>query len=937
MMSNPPKSLAARLDWGKVLLELGIDDGRRILPKAMKCPLCGDGSMKIMEDQVLGGAWFFCFKCLFAGDVIELVAMFRECDLDQAIELLELREFFEADLKEDDIASYRSQHVEYRHRLREFWKSAQSEPLLKFKASGRMLMRRIAMFDTACHGLWSTHHGQLFGAAHKNEIEELFAPYSYQPQVRSNHQEKSSKRRGPGPGKRRLFEGHDWDDFVIIPHSDLPGRIIGFTFIGRDGNTDQGDIIFKRGNLGCCSQRPRESGFAWLDVLHRKSNPAFSGTVFIFTEILQATLLHARHLRDSRIPLPILAVRSSRDFQPLNLPPEVAERTIVFCGPPNETIPLAKRFGGMVSDYELSEASMERGLSGYDSLFQLRQFRNHAIPWQAALGKQLTQLNGADVEMLIVKLGLTPDECRSLRGGFDIQTDKLWENYDPSQLSVNRVRVGGQTVVERPEGWFIEETGEKICNYPLRVERIITTEAGKTYLNVRVERPEQPLELYISEEIVKKKSLFETASNGLREKTGDLLNYQKRKWAKESLFIAREFGQPKILTHAGRVGYWADQRCYQFPHYAINLTGGILSDPIPREFYEEPLPGNEFASPENNRQAVMMLSMKTPQTQILWALAVCVLQHLLAGRGCREQGNGIILDGEFAHKTGEMAAIALGCNTASSSQRGNRSHLDFVSSTCMAHDIPTLIQFGHQSRVCMTTSWLDDIGIRKAILQLSSYAALAVSSHLGFVRIHAYESPQPLGMLSRHARWVIPRYLRDVCQRKHQINIWAQQRELLALLDDIADWFHRDGGDPEAVTDAASMLNFDYVEPERSFFELLLRMKQEGDIAWCHRDEYRSDLKSKSIAVIEPNIGIREDSGVRIFPGVINQVLKRKRAPSFAVGVVRERLQSLSVLQGCEQFDGGESWLLDYGWWAGCVGGRKTCRHFRGELRKKYV
>ena len=916
-MSNPSRSLTWRLDWRAVFEVIGVDyPNRSDLPQSMPCPLCETGALTVMQDRVLHAEWFHCHGCKFAGDLIELAARVRECSINQIVEILEARQMFEVPLGDDDLTNYQIEHLDYRHRIKVFWEEASRAPaqMSGLGPSGYSLLRKFSLGEHAYREQWQQREGRLFGVAQRQTIVDLFAPSSFEVLERPNRSGNSSRRRGGGPGKRRLFQGHDWDEVLVIPHSDLPGRIIGFTFIGRD--PDNYEIIYKRANIGCCVARPRESGLGFLDAIDGSSHPSFGCFAFVFLDEEIATLLHGRHLRESTRPLPILLAKSTRDFNLLNLPPDLAEFKLVFCGPPLKTLPLAKAHNALVSEYQISDLEIRDNLKHRNSTTFLNLFRKRAVPWVSALRQHLTTLNHADLEVLVGRLNLTSDENDALLNGLGGEASERLAHVGPHRIGGKTIEVEGQIVDETAGGWIAKKAGreEVICGWPIRIQTIFKTDAGNTHYEVFVQCPNEPVTLVIAESELKRTNLFDMVACELRNVFNLQFHYIRRKWAKKSFAIAMRFSEPKIVIHSDRIGWCQERQRFQFPQFSILSGGSIDPTPMPIRHADHFVPASALPIPSTGREAVVMLSRCSPETQIIWALAACVAHNLLAGN-CVREPLGVVLDGRFARETGVSAATALGCGSVDVAYRGKSSILQFVSTECGAHDFLSVIRFRGNTKPQLSTAWLDDPNLRNAILPLPSYAAIAVSSHRGFVRIRSDEFPQPLGPLSSAAEWIIPAYLEDVCRRKKLINLWVRDNELLSVLSDMAEWLERMCGNPKAVLAGENVLACDTRSPALAFVELAEQMRCAKDIA-CVEAQAEGAVPAKApVAIIEHRRAADQPPAVQVRHWVINELLQQKRAPAIRPDDVQADLVTRSAWLGVSPEEQGSSWLIDAGWW----------------------
>ncbi len=916
-MSNPVQSLTCRLDWREVFQTIGLGfPNRPDLPQSIPCPLCDQGVLTVMADHVLNSQWFHCGGCQFAGDVIEFSASVLKCPIGQTLNSLETQRLFATPLRDDDVTNYLHQHLYYRQRIQKFWEKARRAPAESSAVGtcGRLLLRRFVLHEFVYQDEWHRRGGQLFGIAQHHEVESLFAPKSFEIQERANRDDRSSRRRGGGPGNRRVFSGRDWEEVLIIAHSDLPGRIIGFTFFGRD--VDQPEIVFKRVNLGSSSVRPRESGFGFFEAINGAPHPVLGRNVFIFLDPVLASLFHARHLRESARPLPLLLTRSSRDVRPLSLPPDLKDSKLIFCGPLMETLPLAKAHNALVSTYSVPELEVQENLKRRTPLDFLFLFQRKAIPWIEALRRLLNSAPSAQVDILLESLELSPRESESLQQGLGGPAGERFAAMEPHRLRGKQIVVGGYTIEETSEGWLARKPGmeQLVCDHPLRVESIYRSVDGNVGYGVVVHLPHETVHFVALECDLKRRTLFDIVADELRDRAYEHFSFVRHKWAKLSLSLALGFSDPQVIPHADRVGWNPARMRFQFPQFAILSGGDIDSTPMP--IVREPfgMPALDLMSPAPSRQAITRLSRSEPETRVIWALAACVAHNVLA-KNCTREPLGVILDGPLAHETGGSAARALGCGFVDHYDRRNQSVLRFVSGVCRAHNFPCLVDEGILSRPEISIAWIDDPHLRYAILPFSAATATAVALHHGFVRIRSYEDPIPLGTLASAAGWIIPSYLEDLCRRKKVIKFAVNQNEIISVLHDLASWFERVGGNPKVILEAEQLLFVDSAAPARALVELVEHLRSNNEISWFFGPNVGPTSQKAPIAVIESKADDSTIVPVQVRPWVINNVLRRKRVLAIPTQAIQADLESRSVLVGTSEGTDGITWQIDPVWW----------------------
>jgi hypothetical protein len=911
-MSNPTKSLATKLSWESVLRALNVEQSRpAYLPQAVDCTLCSEPTLDVMEDHVLGGVWFHCRTCKFSGDAVELAAETWTIDVDAAITQLDVLGLFPDPISDDDVSAYLRDHVRYRKRFTDFWERARREPQGGTDCD-RQLLRKFCLENSWQEG-WLEQGGQFFGVASKSALEELFAPDSFAIQERANRNDKKSKRRGPGPGPRRILDGHGWEHLIVVPFHDLPGRISGLLMVGRNGDFDANDFVFKRANLGYSSTSPKEAGLGMLFSDDCGRARGLGDDVFVMSHAQIGMRLQGKHLVDSRLPLPVVLVHESHDHTLFHLPPSLQERRLVFWGPMATMLPLAKRHGGCVSDYVISETEIDCNLKHNMPIDWLRLIRQHAKPWCCALQDYAKTLSDLRLGNLLGKLDLTPDESRDLISGLRPDSVDQFKKCEPFRLSLRTVQAKGREVIESEAGWRLK-SGEVICDKPIRVEYVLTTDNSDSVYRVAVPRGDEQSTFVIRERDMKRDGLFVCVSRSLRNETGDVLNYQ-RSWNKDALFIAMRFSPPETITSSHRIGWQMKPLRFQFPHFSILNRGQVQKEPVAIVLDDDDPPAQNLNPPGHFPLAhIRALSEPSSATQIVWALAACVCHNLLAGtampRPC-----GIILDGEFAQEAGATAARALGCAECDTTRRrGGKTILSVIVDAAARHAWPPLVKFRQRSQHCFTSQWLDEPHLRNAILPLDEFAALAVGSHDDFVRVCVPDPALPLGELRLAATSIVPNYLQDLCVRHKWIE-FSGGPKVIDVLHDMAEWFRRIGGSSASVLNAESALFFDSVQRATTFAELATRMHLGGEITTARAGFDVDWAGAKPAALIYCDADGDKPAMVAVRPHEINAVLRGRRAPAMDLERIQSAFQEASAWVGNASDDHGELWLIDAEWW----------------------
>jgi len=525
----------------------------------------------------------------------------------------------------------------------------------------------------------------------------------------------------------------------------------------------------------------------------------------------------------------------------------------------------------------------------------------------------MAKLDDMRARHLLNQLELTPEESRWLANGLGKGEGERFTRCEPFRLALRTVQVRGRKIAESESGWK-RANGESICNLPIRVETVLTTESGDSHYRIAVQHSSRQSRFTIPEGSLKRDGLFGCVFRELKKTTGELLNFQRR-WNKDALFIAMSLSPPKMIVGSERIGWQKEPLRFQFPHFSILNTGDVINEPVPLVIEEDELPASHLNPPGNIPWTdIAALLESTPGTQIVWALAACISHNLLAGNGLPAP-NGIILDGEFAREASVTAARSLGCAEVDVNlRRGSTTILDTILDAASRHGWPAIVKFKQRPQHRITSQWLDSAELRNAMLPLDRYAALAVSSHEGFVRVWVPDAAQPLGQLRRATAWVIPNYLQSLCQRKKWIDELGGPK-VIDVLHDMAGWFEGIAGSKASVIEAESALFIDRLQPATAFARLVSRMYHEGEITFARAgwDVEQPGVKPATIVCQDATDDKPAVIGVR--PQDVNTVLGQRRAPAMNLHTVEKHLKDADawVVSAVEQQ--GQVWLIDAGWW----------------------
>lgn len=912
-MANSPKTINSRFPWTLVLPKLGTRVATGVLPALLRCPVCKADKLRIYDDLLLGGQWAHCNSCQFAGDLIEFAAAVWKCDIEGALLRLHQRGCDAGGnaLDPHEVLKYLEHHIAYRRRLNEFWRRAQQAPIQTPSQSLMHLLRQFNATESARPGTWRHHGGQLIGGAHRRDVEDLFQPDSYTVSLRANHGERSTERRGSGGGANRIFHGNGWEDLLVIPHFDLPGRICGFTFVGREANPINGDVVFKAANLGNAGDTHREAGLAFWPAIEQPPHRHLGDSVFVFTDPSIALRLQLRHLRSSSLPLPIVIGMANQRAESKHVWKQLPDRRFIFWGDTAAVLKQARETGGLVSDYRVSSAELNKNLRHQQPLNWLRLIAKHAVTWDVALRAELRSCDASGAEELLHYLDLRPEELRDFIASCAEELRDRLRGINPQRFGHRRVRVGNHTVIESEAGWHLHSSGEQISNAALRVEEVIVAASGRCFYRGIARLKGRDLEFVVNEQDVDSRGLLCSARAQLM-RDGKGLLISQHNWSNRAMFIAQQLHPPELVQGVDRIGWNRERRQFLFPNFWIAMGGEVGRTRLPLRL-EPNVPGEHLQEPEplTPREAEA-LSADLPEVKLTWGLAATIMHNLLAPV-LNYAPVGVVLDGQTADVTGRNIAQTLGClATPLKGMTRGRSVLESINDHCQRHDWPTVLAPSGVRKAIITAEWLDEPGLRNAFLPLNWFASRSMAAQADVHVIHASGPARVCQIAPRTLAKIIPGYLHGLCERKFWIDRVGDS-QLIDILHDIAGWFETqsDGASSEAVLTSREVLDPVSSVPAWSrFVDLVCMLIDEGAMAVGDV----STAGSPTGLVHRPGTG-NEPGTMWISQSQLNRCLGERHALPIDIYTVYESMKAADVVVRRQELHGELGWTVSARWW----------------------
>jgi hypothetical protein len=411
--------------------------------------------LTVYEDGLCGGQWFSCATadCRVAGDMLELAALAWGCQAQTA--LVRLAQLglgvLEEALQPEALARYGDCFIERRRRLNALWNEAR-ERLAHDAAIGvNQLRSQFYLFRYISQERWSQGPGRLFGALPCGQVEAHFCPQSVA--------EYGRNRVTPyNPSQRRVFRGRGWQEVLTVAYHDLPGRICGCYFVGRNGTV--ADRLYRptldQRATTCRGQRP-EAGLAGLETMDA-SQSWFAHHVLAIEDPILALRLQVRHAGISLEPLPIVSWYDGPTALTKDSWRVLDGKAVLFCAWPltPRVLYQAMQANGylcLAGPADTDSASLLHYLRQALPMDMFRHFMRHARPWRQALRHWAkNQADGTVLDLLagMRAYGISMDQLARYCGG-----RRRAHRLLPPATPVRTAMVNGMTIRERLDGWFV--------------------------------------------------------------------------------------------------------------------------------------------------------------------------------------------------------------------------------------------------------------------------------------------------------------------------------------------------------------------------------------------------------------------------------------------------------------------------------------------------
>jgi hypothetical protein len=803
-----------------------------------------------------------------------------------------------------NVEQYITYHPGKRKRVETFWQQSRQRLLVDDSKVLRSLQHKLGIRLNLDRERWLAGPGQFLGGNTKHSIEECFQPTVAQ---------HSKGRKNAGDG--RIFKGPGWDDTLIIPFHDMPGRIKGCLFVGREGRIPE-DTTFRLIRYNSAYVMDRRTHYA--RGLESDCGLAMYGAIagatddlVVMNDPILALRLQCWHMQDHGTPAPLVSMFADNKIRTSpNVWTHIAQKP-TFWGVPNAEI--FRHARTLDANVCLSGFNVSGPIKSFNRtpLYEwLQRVKNEAEPWNIVLERLLQTLPAATAENILIGMELTPGELHE----FLVKCpEPLRLRLEPLCLTTTMRTVGVDgTTIREDDGWYLDQTNEQICNAILRIDQAIYHEKiDKTYYAGRILFKETEVPFCELAEDVETET-FRWMRAKLMKAGAGFLEFSS-KWEEQIVAIATKFNPPTVVKGFNTIGWNEENACFVFPTYLIDSKGEVTEDPGIKVFKRR-TPALMLEKPS----AIVADELPAGEgSSVFWAVAAAIASNILAPIfGTKPCGIGLV--GESAEATGRATAKMLGCVEYAVTTCRRVEGEDSVDDICNEHGWPVFLKPPKQ-RLDEWSEWLSSNDRKNCVVPLDWYTAKSLAVKGGWHMIETGNFVAAIGICDA-ARKILPSFLQYAASQRFKLPAGYERTDGTSfahiVLVWMSQWLTANGGDYKVVTNALKVSSFDGDPCGKhigdSFIDMLCRLFDDGELA-LERAGFIPAKKAIKALICFPG----ENGGLgRIFVPklVLNKILAAHNAPALDISALSKALAAAGTAEEHE-YAGLTGWMIDEGAW----------------------
>jgi len=876
--------LGSYLRWYDLLKLIDTSATGTALPMRVRCPLCGNTTLTLYQDTIVGVPWHHCSRCGSYGDFTSLLAKYLDVDQEKAI--LHWRSEIET------VRDLAIEHNTFGEYLAAVGKNAKALDIFSDAVANLQHTRNLrTLFASGAAAymlpseVWRSRVGWLLGTMFGNQIVE---------QLRDGDSKVF--------GVVKMLTGMTKSELIISPVFDAPKHVCGFFVADRLDAPEFATYLPLSGVSGDTA----DVGFLTWDAEYRP-HPLHCNTTVIATDPAAALLLHLRHSRDTATTLPLLATYLGRlrtKKQPLCFPRVALDNLprkdyVIWCCEPSPAVfNLAARLDARVH--------CGSGHLQVRPVAFLEAISKTAKEWRIVLHRELREAKLDQIQIYAQDLDLPPSAEISLHNMLTRPISRAIRAAKPA-ASYGRAAVGNRVVIETAAGWFLQKDMTCVCDAKLRITNVIhSKDTQDTYYAGHIEYAGSTLEFC---ELVE--TIEQNTFRWMRDKILDaglgVMRYLPT-LSKHAIDIAMQLHPPRAGNIDNRIGWDGDAAGFRFPRFVVELGGRIVAKDVSADTESLLNASDPFPNPDEQGVPWDELTDTHPALPVFWATLAAVAANVVSVLGVIKP-RGVALTGTGAETIGSLTAAACGCDTIK--LQASYSEAEFareLQARLRGRRWPAIVEVRRGYPTAKRLTWVQDGSEKAAVMAFPRPWApwLALQGSWTVIR----DETRHVGAerFLRHAGAVMVAWLQRYAKDPQRL-LNAREGFVRFILHDMLSMA---AGDADALERAALRLltdTSDTTEWAALFRDTLREAVSDGKLA-LYNPKYEKRRRELSLLQIDKP----SRRTVFIPQATLLLIADKWRVPIPDPDDVTKRLAAASKLVGVGDAEN-PGWFISFRWW----------------------
>ena len=364
-----------------------------------------------------------------------------------------------------------------------------------------------------------------------------------------------------------------WKHIFAIPFYDVPGRAVGMWCWGT--NEEASETSYISVIRQSSAYRTHEAGVGFLDAV----DPDSAAPIVCFTEPDLAVRAHINASFDSDRPPPVICAVDFMSRAPINAWEALGRSRsgMIVCGAPTASLFNVARSAGGLGVVLIDDEIRDLVRHG-DPMSLAPRLRKRVVPWNDALDQALAR---PDVNAAALLAGIE-SPVSALKRRYKKRRVYGWVDrpINPNAIVMRSAIMGSKQVVEVEHRWYAD--GSQISNAAIDLDSVVFDGLTRTFFgSIRTRDAAVPFE-FQSDSAFNPGIFF----HDLLHAHGFNGYFFDRRWTKVLLVIAARMGRPEIRPSDGFIGWQAGDQKFNLPGWTFRpgeepiATRRLLADPM---------------------------------------------------------------------------------------------------------------------------------------------------------------------------------------------------------------------------------------------------------------------------------------------------------------------------------------------------------------------